>query len=146
MADFEMKDPKLQEESIFLNEIIQDSYCVLASESIRDCSIMDVKERVQEIVSIQELVDIYIVVYNKFWYIEDTLYDYEEDTEEYRAVYQNVHAWLKMMKSLEAKVVDAAREEKLLAPKEKNSGLVKQLELFMKKYGYRDMCGWWVKI
>lgn len=35
---------------------------------------------IEEISNTQELVDSYVLVHNKFWYIEDDLYDYEEGT------------------------------------------------------------------
>lgn len=39
-----------------------------------------------------------------------------------------------------------AEEEGLLLARQKNSGTVKQMEPFMKKYGYRDGNGWWIRI
>ena len=53
---------------------------------------------------------------------------------------------LRMMNFLEERVVACATEEGLLAERQPNSGLIKQLEAFMKKYGYRDGRGWWVRI
>lgn len=50
------------------------------------------------------------------------------------------------MDYLEDKVISCAQEEGLLASRQKRSGLAKQLEAFMSKYGYRDGSGWWVKI
>ena len=38
---------------------------------------------IEQISNTQELVDAYVLVHNKFWYIEDDLYDYEEGTEDY---------------------------------------------------------------
>ena len=50
-----------------------------------------------------------------------------------------------MMDELDSRIMKKAEEQGLLAPRQKNSGTVKQLEAFMDKYGYRDGCGWWVK-
>ena len=93
----------------------------------------------------QELVDAYVNVHNKFWYIEDDLYDYEEGTEEYERFRSIVETWGEMMDELDSRIMKKAEEQGLLAPRQKNSGTVKQLEAFMDKYGYRDGCGWWVK-
>lgn len=75
--------------------------------------------------------------------MEDDLYDYEEGTEEYIRVRRNVEAWGEIMDSLDARVMAVAREEGLLSERRLNAGTIKQLEKFMKKYGYRDSCGWW---
>ena len=50
------------------------------------------------------------------------------------------------MDCLEERVVACAIEEGLFAERQPDSGLVKQLEAFMEKYGYRDGRGWWVRI
>ena len=94
----------------------------------------------------EELVDAYVLVHNKFWYIEDDLYDYEEGTEDYIRVRDNVEAWGEMMDLLDDRVMSTAKEEGLLAERQPDSGTIKQFEEFMKKYGYRDGRGWWVKI
>ena len=93
----------------------------------------------------QELVDVYVQVHNKFWYIQDDLYDYEEESEEYIRVKENVEAMGEMMDLLGKKIMVAAKEEGLLAERQPNSGTVKQLESFMKKYGYKNGGGWWIK-
>ena len=52
----------------------------------------------------------------------------------------------KMMDLIDKKIMVAAKEEGLLAERQPNSGTVKQLESFMKKYGYKDGGGWWIKL
>lgn len=48
--------------------------------------------------------------------------------------------WTAMMRSPEAYI-----EVGLFAERQPMSGLTKQFEGFMKKYGYRDANGWWVR-
>ncbi len=84
-------------------------------------------------------------VHNKFWYIEDDVYDYDEYSEEYERVCAVVDAWGDLMDELDKRTIKTASDEGLLAERQPNSGTVKQLEAFMDKYGYRDGCGWWVK-
>ena len=100
---------------------------------------------VSTITTTQALVDAYVIVHNKFWFIEDDLYDYDEGTEEYEKVRSVVDAWGDLMDTLDNRIMETAAEEGLLAERQPNSGTVKQLEAFMDKYGYRDGCGWWVK-
>ena len=103
------------------------------------------QDRITMISSIQELVDAYVNVHNKFWFIEDALYDYDEGTEEYKRVRAIVDAWGAILDSLDQRIMEAARTEGLLAERQPNSGTMKQLAAFMDKYGYRDGRGWWVK-
>lgn len=73
-----------------------------------------------------------MLVHNKFWYIEDDLYDYEEGTEDYIRVRDNVEAWGEMMDLLDDRVMSTAKEEGLLAERQPDSGTIKQFEEFMK--------------
>ena len=111
-----------------------------------DKSLEQMQLDIASISSTQELVDVYVQVHNKFWYIEDDLYDYEEESEEYIRVKEIVEAWGEMLDLLDKKIMVAAKKEGLLAERQLNSGTVKQLESFMKKYGYKDGDGWWIKL
>ena len=53
---------------------------VMCSES--DITIEMVEEFYEQVKTEQELADIFSVVSNKFWWVEDNIYDYEEDTPE----------------------------------------------------------------
>ena len=46
-----------------------------------DKSVEQMQLDIASISSTQELVDVYVQVHNKFWYIEDDLYDYEEESD-----------------------------------------------------------------
>ena len=94
----------------------------------------------------QELVDAYANAHNKFWWVEDDEYDFEEGTEEHKKACAVTDAWEQVMDYLEERVITCAIEEGLFAERQPDSGLVKQLETFMEKYGYRDGRGWWVRI
>lgn len=96
--------------------------------------------------STQELADIYVQVHNKFWFMEDDLYDYEEGSDVYNKIRDNIDAWAEIMDLLDSRIMKSAQQENLLAERRPESGTVKQFEVFMKKYGYRNGCGWWVKL
>ena len=110
-----------------------------------DVSIEDMEEIIPQISTTQELVDAYVSVHNKFWFIEDDLYDFEVGTEGYNQVRSIVDAWRGLMSDLERRVMEAAEQEGLLAGAQPDPGTIKRLEAFMKKYGYRDGRGWWVE-
>lgn len=116
---------------------------ILAGDPLPDVGAEEMRQTVSSITTTQELVDVY--VHNKFWFIEDDLYDYDEGTDEYEKVRAVVDAWGDMMDELDKRIMETAAREGLLAERQPDSGTVKQLEAFMDKYGYRNGCGWWVK-
>lgn len=117
----------------------------LAGDPMPDMSVEDMQRLILSISTTQELVDAYVNIHNKFWFIEDDIYDYDEGTEEYEKVRSVMDAWGDMMDKLDTRIMQTADEEGLLAERQPNSGTVKQLEGFMDKYGYCNGCGWWVK-
>lgn len=134
-----------QGKSIPVKNSFPESAVVLTGDPIPDKNIDEMRKDVENITSTQELVNAYVTVHNKFWYIEDDLYDCNEDTIQYEKMRAEVDAWGALMNELDHKVLISASKAGLLAEKQPNFGTVKQLEAFMKKYGYRDGCGCWVK-
>ena len=112
---------------------------------IKIIEIEEMKNIIPQISTTQELVDVYARVHNKFWFIEDDLYDYEVWTEAYERVRSIVDGWRGLMSDLERRVMETAEQEGLLAERRPDAGTIKRLETFMKKYGYRDGRGWWVE-
>ena len=119
---------------------------VIANDSISGKSVDEMRREIENITSVQKLVDVYVLVHNKFWFIEDNLYDFEQGTKEYNKICSEVIAWMNLMENLEHKVMCATFEEGILLKRQPNSGTAKQLEIFMKKYGYQDGAGWWIKV
>lgn len=76
----------------------------------------------------------------------NNVYDFEEETNEYKEACAAADSWRILMDELQDRVVEQAKSEGLLTEQQEDSGVVKQLEAFMAKYGYRDGCGWWVKL
>lgn len=135
-----------REDSVMIEDVFPKEAMVLAGDPMSDKTVDEIRQDIAAITTTQELVDIYVNVHNKFWFIEDDIYDYEEGTDKYNEAYAVVDIWDEIMDELDRMVMKAAEEERLLAEKQPDSGAVKQLEVFMAKYGYCNGCGWWVKI
>lgn len=118
---------------------------ILAGDPMPDSNVEDMQQVLSAIETTQELVDAYVNVHNKFWFIEDNLYDYEEGTKEYERVRSVLDVWSDLLDDLDKRVMKEAADEGLLTERQPDSGTAKQLESFMDKYGYRDGGGWWVK-
>lgn len=68
------------EEGIPVEEFFPEGTVILSGNPIPDKTAEQMQLEIEEISNTQELVDSYVLVHNKFWYIEDDLYDYEEGT------------------------------------------------------------------
>ena len=133
-------------EDMPIEELFPEGVIILSGDPMPDKTAEQMRLEIAEISNTQELVDAYVQVHNKFWYIEDDLYDYKNVSEEYNRFRKIVDVWEEIMDSLDERVMASAKEEGLLAERQPGSGTVKQLEGFMSKYGYRDGGGWWIKI
>lgn len=118
---------------------------ILAGDPLPDKTVEEIRQYIEDIKSTQTLVDIYVQVHNKFWYIEDDIYDFAEGSSDYDDACAITEAWGELMDKLDCSVMITAREEGLLNERKQNAGTIKQLKPFMEKYGYRDGGGWWVK-
>ncbi len=129
-----------------VDDLIEEGTVVLAGDPLPDKTIDEMWEVARNYSDTQELVDAYVGAHNKFWWVEDDEYDFEEGTEEHKKACAITDACGNLMDYLQKLVVVCASEEGLLTERQPNYGLMKQLEAFMAKYGYRDGRGWWVKI
>lgn len=134
------------EDSIPIEDFFPDEAVVLAGDPLPYKTIDEMRQDIEDIKSTQELVDAYVHVHNKFWLLEDDVYDFEEGTSEYNEACVVVDAWGDLMDDLDRKVMEAARKEGLLIARQQNAGTTKQLKVFMEKYGFKDGCGWWIKV
>lgn len=127
-------------------DFLEEGAVIIFSDPLPDKTIEEMWDIAKNYSTTQQLVDAYVDAHNKFWWIEDDVYDYEEGSEGYKQARAIADAWGEIMDYLEEQVMICAKEEGLLTARQKNSGTIKQLETFMKKYGYRDGRGWWVEI
>lgn len=138
-------DAFAKEQNASKDEKVVDDVRVLISEPMPDITIDEMRAIITKISSVQELVDAYVNVHNKFWYIEDDVYDYEEGTLEYNEICSKVALWRQLMNSLDDQILRKASEEGLLMERKEGAGTVAQLTKFMDKYGYKNGSGWWIK-
>ncbi len=90
----------------------------------------------------QDLADAYAITHNQFWWTEDTRYDFEVTSPEYKAASKVTDEWHRLMKQYQEQIFDILRSEGSDIP---STGQIIVLTPFMKKYGYEDHGGWWVK-
>lgn len=131
---------------ISVEDLFEEGTVIMEGDPLPDRSLEDMWVIAKNYSTTQELVDAYAGAHYKFWWVEDDQYDFEEGTEEHIKTRAVTEAWEQVLNYLEERVITCAIEEGLFAERQPNSGLVKQMEAFMEKYGYRDGRGWWVRI
>lgn len=129
-----------------LYQNIDEGIVIMGSDPLPGMSLEEIWVIAKNYYTTQELVDAYARAHNKFWWLEDDEYDFEEGTEGHKKACVVTDAWQQVMDYLEERIIECAIEEGLFAERQPDSGIVEQLEAFMRKYGYRDGRGWWIKI
>lgn len=89
----------------------------------------------------KELANIFAIVENKAWWIEDMEYDYEEGTEEYIEAKQNTDCWFALADRIKEDIFEILCIEGIIIPRH---GQIVALEPFMKRNGYVNGNGWWI--
>lgn len=90
----------------------------------------------------QEIADAFADASNKACWVEDSQYDYEEGTEEYIQACKATDDWFDISDMLQERILSILRSEGLSIP---DDGGIEVIYPFMKRNGYRDASGWWVK-
>lgn len=95
-----------------------------------------------EIKTEEDIANLFAVVENKAWWIEDEIYDFEEGTEEHRKAVERTDMWFSLADKLKEMIFDILKSENIEIP---DKGQIVVLEPFMKRNGFRDGQGWWIK-
>lgn len=115
---------------------------IMVSEPIPSTTAAEIKEQFENMTTLQELADVFAITSNKFWWVEDNEYDYEKGTKEYQEARKITDEWSELMDLYENRILEIIRSEGTEIP---TKGRIVVLAPFMKKYGYEDKGGWWIK-
>ena len=102
----------------------------------------EVKNYFCEMQTERDLADAFAIASNKFFWIEDSVYDYEEGSAEYIEACTIVDEWCALMDEYEEKILHILRVEGITIPQ---TGRIYVYKLFMERNGYIDGNGWWIK-
>ena len=114
----------------------------MTKEPMPDKSASDVRNFFAGKQTEQDLADAFAIASNKFWWVEDNVYDYAEGTPEYIAARTVTDEWEALMGEYEEKIYEILRNEGITIPQ---TARIKVLRPFMKRNGYIDGSGWWIK-
>jgi len=115
---------------------------ILGSEPIPGMTPDDIRQIYSENKTEEMLSGAYAAVYNKVFWVEDDIYDFDENTPEYCRAVEITDSWVTLMNELESVIFDILRRRGISVP---DSGTLTVLIPFMDKNGY-DFCdGWWIE-
>lgn len=120
--------------------IDEDTY-IMCEEPYPDVTLQQAKEMVEIINNERELAQVYAIVHNKAWWIEDSIYDFDEGTKEYEAAEENVKQWFDLTDYLTKTIFQILKSEGTEIPKTRQ---IIPLTIFMERNGYLDGQGWWL--
>jgi len=89
-----------------------------------------------------EIADVYAVAENHAWWLAHDIDDYEENSNEHKAMCKQVDDWFLLANRIEEKIFNILESENILRS---DVGTRKKIESFMVRNGYFDANGWWVK-
>lgn len=130
---------------LYIDEVFKEGTVIMGGDPLPGKTIEEMWDIAKNLRSTQELVDAYAGASNKFFWVADDEYDYEQGTEEHKAARAVTNAWEEHMSFLEERLIQSAKAEGLMAEAEEYPhSLVAQIPI-MEMYGYRDGNGWWVR-
>ena len=89
------------------------------------------------------MADAFAISSNKFWWVEDDVYDYEVDTPEHQTACAITDAWGELMDYYKSKIFSILQVEGVVIPETGQNAVLKP---FMLRNGYIDGNGWWIKV
>ena len=116
--------------------------CILAREPAQGLTANEIEEHFADKHSLQDLAAAYAIAHNQFGWVEDHEYDFVVGSPEHKAACIVTDEWCRLMEKYEKIIFDILRSEGIEIPTTRQ---IVVLIPFMKKYGYEDRGGWWVK-
>lgn len=122
---------------------LPDGTVVMGSEPIPGWEPEEIREWYAEHHTESGLAQAFAAASNKFWWVEDNEYDYEEGTPEHQEACRITDSWGNLMDNLKDEIFVILRNEGVTIPEK---GQIAVLVPFMERNGYYDGNGWWLPI
>ena len=106
------------------------------------CSVEEIRNWLKENTDTKSLAAAFALADDKSSAVSFDVDDYEEGTEEYKKARSIEQEWFSLEEELKERIFDILRSEGVEIPE---TGWIKVVEPFMKRYGYFDGNGWWIK-
>lgn len=123
--------------------VLTENTFVMCRDPLSNLATESIEQAIGKIETESELATLFAAVENKMWWIEDETYDFNEETEEYKKIKQKIDLWFALADKLRNRIFDILRTEGIEIPDTKQ---ISVLEPFMKRNGFKDGQGWWIKV
>ena len=115
---------------------------IMAEDPTPEITPQDIKCQYSLPLAENELAEVFAITSNKFWWMEDIVYDYDEESPEYKQAKALVTEWQSLMELYEVQIFGILESEGVVIPER---GQIDVLIPFMERNGYEDCAGWWMK-
>ena len=115
---------------------------VMAKEPVPNMSAAEVKAYFENKHTEKDVADAYAIAHNKFWWVEDNEYDYQEGTPEHISARAITDEWGALMTEYKTRIFDILTSEGVTIPA---TGQTEILVPFMVRNGYANINGWWIE-
>lgn len=122
--------------------ILTEDTFVMCGEPSANLTTEGVEQAIGKIKTELELATLFAAVENKAWWIEDEEYDFDQETEEYKKIKEKTDLWFALADKLRNRIFAVLQTEGIEIPDTKQIAV---LELFMKRNGFKNGQGWWIK-
>ena len=122
--------------------VVDKTIFVMGSEPSPELTVDMVEKAISDIRTESELASLFAIVENKAWWIEDEEYDFAEGTVEHRQAVEKTELWFALADKLRKRIFCILQSEGVEIP---STGQIAVLDPFMKRNGYKNAQGWWVK-
>lgn len=126
-------------------EIVTEDIYVMGEDPFPELTLENVWDFIESAKTSQEIVDAYVVVDNKFWWIAGEIDEREEGTEKFEEDCAIAKTWEEPWNYMKERVIDSAKAEGLMEEDEEYPHSVAALTPIVEKYGYRNSWGWWIE-
>ena len=131
------------EDGIPIEEFFEDGTVIMAGDPAAGLTAEYAVKAAEEIETEGELAALFAMIHSKTVFVEDEIYDYEEGTDEWKRAVENAHFWLDLERKLRDRIFAILRAEGVEIPATRQ---IVVLEPFMKRNGYFNGRGWWIKL
>lgn len=121
---------------------VDKNFIVMASEPAPELTLERAREMYAAVFTEQDLADVFAVIENKAWWMEGEEYEYDEGSEEHKSACAITNKWFEIADRIRNDIFVILHSEGVEIPQ---SGQIAILEPFMKRNGYRNGNGWWIK-
>ena len=126
----------------FIVKCEDNEYYIMAEEPFPDVTTAEIKAYFSDKHTEKDLANALAITWNKFCWFEDNIDDHKEGTPEHKLACTITEEWRALMWEYKNRIFEILASKNIIIPQK---GQRNALKPFMKKYGFVDASGWWIR-